>query len=311
MDGLLTPKYYPKVGVVILNYQGAEYTINCVFSFLKKIDYPNYQILIIDCGSQDNSLDKIKNKLKEVDVLLLSSNKGYTGGNNAGAEWFIDRGCDYIHIINNDILVYDGSYLSKLVNFMEENHTYGVVGPTKIITPEGLFQSSLTWIPSLNNRLLFHLGYSLPLIIPNGVCLLIRSEVIKKIGLFDETYFMYGEEEDFCERVIRAGWRTGAVETESIVHFGSSIRKLEGFGIKSRLSRRNKLLFLKNRKKYLEAFLLSAGYLACATTDFIRSLLKKNIIIAEYFLMVKVLICFWFLKPEIGPKVNIIKGDSG
>lgn len=294
---------FPSVGVIILNYNNPDYTVDCVKSFLQKVDYPNYHILVVDCGSSDDSLKRFKTELEEIDLLPLYKNKGYTGGNNEGANYFLNLKYDYIHIINNDTLVYDGNYLTNLVAFMKTHPQYGVIGPTKIRSADGTFQPTSTWVPSFKNRALFHLGYSLPLVIPIGVCLLIRHEVIREVGLFNETYFMYGEEQDFCDRVLSAGWKTGSVETESLIHFGGNLLRWKPLSWPLQQARRNSLLFLKDRGHYIQALILQIAYILVTSLEFVITLFKSNTNLSAYVQTMSAICTWWRLKPKIGPSL--------
>ena len=108
---------HPKVFAVILNYNGYDDTKNCINS-LKKIDYPNYNIIVVDNASTDESYNKLKNEFPRIPVVVTEFNMGYTGGMNAGAKYAMEHDADYILLSNNDML-YESDFLRILIERIE------------------------------------------------------------------------------------------------------------------------------------------------------------------------------------------------
>ena len=202
-------KTYPEVYAVILNYNGYEDTKNCIES-LKKVDYSNLRIVIVDNASTDGSYDKFKKKFPEVTVIETQYNMGYTGGMNTGARFAVENKADYILLSNNDML-YEVDFLKILVEKIESDRTVGIISPkvlymhdTNIIYCAGaefkLFRCAAVNMykgMSAEN----YGNESREITSAEGSCLLIRKEVFDKAGYYNDKYFIYFEDIDFSDRV--------------------------------------------------------------------------------------------------------------
>lgn len=208
-------KIYPKVGIVIVNYNGFRITAECIDSVFK-IDYPNYKIILIDNGSTDNSGIQLKKKYnKKIIFIRKHVNKGVTGGNNSGIETGLKRKMDYILFLNNDTIA-EKIFLNKLVKASLENN-HAIVVP-KIICyykPERLdhwVSSGYNWYKGLPKSYKPYpkdnpgLNISSDISVASTCCLLAPVAIFEKIGLMDENYFMYYDDADFTIRAVRAGW---------------------------------------------------------------------------------------------------------
>lgn len=117
----------PKVSIVILNWNGVKDTLECLESCFK-IDYPNFEVIVVDNASLDGSLEKIKEKFPQVTLLQNSQNLGYAEGNNVGMRYAVTRGADYFWLLNNDTTVEVGA-LKMLVEVMESVPSVGLASP--------------------------------------------------------------------------------------------------------------------------------------------------------------------------------------
>jgi len=212
----------PKVSIIILNWNGWPDTIECLES-LNRLDYSNFEIILIDNGSKE------KPPLVNVQFLKLSifqvfneENLGFAGGNNQGINIALERGADYVLLLNNDTTV-EPDFLKKLIAVAEENKNYGILGPVinyydepdKIWFAGGQLNGLKTqgrhiFITPKNN--LEKVDYI------TGCCLLIKKEVIEKIGLLAEEYFLYYEDTDWCQRAQQVGYFCGLVKEAKIFH---------------------------------------------------------------------------------------------
>ena len=198
------------VGAVLVNWNGSELTIPCIKSLLAGSMVPD-RIIVIDNASTDGSLEDIAAECPEATIIRNCQNSGFAGGNNIGILQLIDEGLDYIWVLNNDTEV-DRDCLAVLFNYMEkESSMAGCCG--KILYHD---QQDLIWYAGAiyNPRLITvkHKGqlqkdkgqYDLieetPFI--TGCCMFIRARVWQRIGLFDERFFAYSEDLDWC---LRAG----------------------------------------------------------------------------------------------------------
>src|ERR1700730_11710283 len=94
----------PRVVVVVLTWNGRDDTLLCLES-LQGVDYPNWEVLVVDNGSEDGSVDAIHGDYPEIVVIETGKNSGYAGGNNVGIESALRRGAEFILLLNNDTTV--------------------------------------------------------------------------------------------------------------------------------------------------------------------------------------------------------------
>ncbi|MFA5374701.1 MAG: glycosyltransferase family 2 protein [Dehalococcoidia bacterium] len=220
-------KVYPKVSIIILNWNRLEDTIECLES-LKKIMYPNYDVILIDNGSSGNDAEVLKSKFGN-DLFLIANDKnyGFSGGTDIGIKYSLENSQpDYILSLNNDTIV-EPKFLNRLVEAAESDKSVGIAGP------KVYYYDNPDRILSLGLRIVMGIGLSYS--IGKGkidsdrisqhydvdyvdTCLLIKTEVISKIGLFDESYFCFWEDADYCIRARKAGYKTVCVHEAKIWH---------------------------------------------------------------------------------------------
>jgi hypothetical protein len=264
---------HPKVVVIILNWNGAEDTIKCVDSFLR-LQYPKYELVVVDNGSTDDSVEQIKNNFPRLILIETGSNLGYTGGNNVGIRYALDQGAAYILIVNNDTELVNPEFLRRMVDVMETDHKIGIVGP-KVLSPGDQIQDTILFVPTLFNCVKESLGlrfgakrtkdYNVSQLVDSvsGVCWLIRANVVKEVGLLDENYFMYVEEQDYCYRAKKAGWEIAYSPVESVLHEkGSEDENRKRTHRQYIFVRRNLVLFLRKHFGFWQALVLAGLFLA-------------------------------------------------
>lgn len=261
-----------KVFIIILNWNNYKETENCLLS-LEKIDFPNYDIIVIDNGSTDGSGKKLKEIFPSYTFILNKENIGYTGGNNIGIKRAISEGAYYILILNNDTKVINPNFLYKIVEQMNKEPSVGIMGP-KVSDPDGIVQETILFIPTLLNSiresLFFKIhrktkkNYDIAQFVEavSGVCWLIRREVIQTVGLLDEDYFMYCEEQDYCYRAGKAGWKIMYYPVESIIHYKNPEDKNISRTYRQYIyARKNIVLFIRKHYGFLKALALAILFL--------------------------------------------------
>lgn len=218
----------PSVCVVVLNWNGTEDTLECLRS-VERLQYPNFSVLVMDNGSSRESLDALRAGLGTATLLENGANLGFALGNNRGIEWALDRGAEYVFLLNNDTVV-DSACLGTLVEVAESDPAVGIVGavnfylsrPDVIWYSGGIvdWRSGTLWDPTSEKTLAQLNG------IPSirevddvaGSSLLIRASVVREIGLMDPRYFMYYEETEWCVRAKRRGYHVVASLDAKIWH---------------------------------------------------------------------------------------------
>lgn len=205
-----------KVFIILVNYNGVTDTLECIKS-LESIYYNNYEIVVVDNDSTDNSLDILKEKIGyKHHVISSNKNGGFAFGNNIGIRYALEKGADYVLLINNDTTV-EPDFLDELVNSMKKNDECGIT--TGLIL--NYYDKNLVWYAGgeINwnrfygyhkheneniNRLRL---YESEVSFATGCLMLIRSEVITKVGELPEEYFMYYEDVDYCANIQENGYK--------------------------------------------------------------------------------------------------------
>jgi GT2 family glycosyltransferase len=208
------------VHVIVLNWHGWRDTIACLRS-LKGLDYPNYRTLIVDNGSTDDSVARIREAHPDVDILETGKNLGFSGGNNAGIQHALDRQAEHVWLLNNDTVA-DAGALSAMVAAAQQDEQVGAVGsvlhymdrPDQIQAWGGgrvnvWFGRSRSYLAPVDDE---QIGYI------TGASLLIRTRALKEVGLLDDGYFMYWEDADFGLRLRAAGWRLTVARESKVWH---------------------------------------------------------------------------------------------
>ncbi|MDP3057772.1 MAG: glycosyltransferase family 2 protein [bacterium] len=222
----------PKVSIIILNWNGWQDTLEC-FDSLAKIIYPNYEVIVIDNNSTNESVEKIKNWISDkktavnYKLLINSHNAGFAGGNNPGIEYAVKNKSDYVLLLNNDTIVGPG-FLEKLVKVGESDRNFGIIGPkiyyetdkNRIWFGGGYF----SWLGG-GRHMEFDKIDDKPLDetikevdFMTGCSLLIKREVIEKIGPMNEDFFLYYEDTEWCLRARKNGYKIIYAPSSHIWH---------------------------------------------------------------------------------------------
>ena len=217
----------PSVLVVFLNWNSTDETISAVDSVLRS-DYPNFRVLVVDNGSTDGSLARLRSVAEQrVELMELPENLGYTGGCNAGMRRALEQEFDYVWLLNNDALV-PSDALTSLVRTAESDLRIGLVNPmtASLKHPQVLtFAGGTVWTEARRydetdepaEALRWEAQYpgkELAL----GTAMLVRSSLIREIGFLDERFFAYFEDIDYSARSIAAGYRNVVDRSVVVLH---------------------------------------------------------------------------------------------
>jgi GT2 family glycosyltransferase len=195
----------PRVCIIILNWNGLKDTIECLTSVFK-LDYQNFEVVVVDNGSKDNSSEVIRKIYPQVKLIRNKENVGFTGGNNAGLRYAVEQGADYIWLLNNDTVVETDS-LRELIETGEESPGIGMVSPVIYYydEPSRIQFSGIPEYPITGNALLDQAQRSTAVSLW-GTALLIKRGVVERVGYLNEKYFAYGEDEEYSIRVNKVGF---------------------------------------------------------------------------------------------------------
>ena len=220
----------PSLAVILVNWKKYDLTSNCIESLNKSI-YKNFQIILVDNEFSSINIIKLKAKHNELIVFKENKNLGFAGGNNIGIRYALENKYDYIMLLNNDTEV-KNNFILPLIKCLEKSPSLGAVQPLIL----NFSNKSIIW--NAGGKLNKFLGTAstrfnnIELNSSNvfndctdwisGCCILIKSEVLKKVGLLDENFFTYYEDVDWSFRIKNEGYGLGFVKESVIYHHGSS-----------------------------------------------------------------------------------------
>ena len=281
---------YPKVSIIILNWNNYEDTKECLLS-LDKITYPNYEVIVVDNGSIDGSTLKIQKEFPQHKYIYNNDNLGFTEGNNIGMEYAMKKGTDFVLVLNNDITVENG-FLESLVDIALKNPDAGIVGPAVYFyhEPEKLSPTGGKINYWRINTKVYDSVKPTEMDWVYGCCLLVKKEVINKIGYFYTPFFISYEDVDYCVRAKKAGFKVIYEPKSRIWHkSGNSLKK-------SPTSyyyyfNRNKLLFIKRNAPVCIKYFFYFYFSSYLIFRILEKLIKRDTVAA--FAIKDALIDFW------------------
>ncbi len=242
------------VSIIIVSWNARENLEECLSSLLK-ISYKNYEVILVDNGSKDNSVKFIKRNFPIVKIIESGKNLGFAGGNNLGLE---KAQGEYVLFLNNDTIV-TKDFLYKLVEFMEKREDVGIIQPKILFHRPGTdLHHKINSIGSflLSSGFLYHLSYGrkdklikepYEIFSAYGACFLARKSLLRKIGLFDDRYFAYFEETDLCHRTWLSGLKVMILPDVFIYHKGAkTAQKLPSAFIQFHSFKNRIYTYLKN-----------------------------------------------------------------
>ena len=235
---------------IVLNWNGEKDTIETLES-LTCLEVPpgvRFETLVVDNASRPDSVEAIRSAFPQMEILQTGANLGYAGGNNVGIGLALDRGADWLLVLNNDIGV-DPPMLRQLLEAAQADASLAILGPRvyRYEAPEQLFYTG--WVIDWKKYLFYRVPAN-PTPPPvqdvawvQGCALMVRADFVRAHGAFDERYHLYCEDADWCVRAQRAGLRTVEVTNARLWHkgYGSSGK---GSPLKTYYGLRNRLLFI-------------------------------------------------------------------
>lgn len=262
-----------KVSIIILNWNRKEDTLACMRS-LKVSSVKDFEmkVVVVDNGSTDGSQlaiakfieqTKATNKRKWK-LIELEKNFGFVEGNNIGSRYAFDTGADYVILLNDDTIV-EKNCISKLIKFANKRKDAGLISP-KIYFAEGFEFHKDRYKKEDLGKVIWYAGGDIDwnniygsnhgvdevdkgqhdkikeIDFATGCCLLIKKEVVDKIGLLDKKYFAYYEDSDYSQKARRAGWKVLYYPAAYLWHKVAQSSGI-GSGLNDYFTTRNRLLF--------------------------------------------------------------------
>jgi len=264
------------IDIIIVSRNGAKLTLDCIESFYQYHSDIDLHIILVDNCSTDDTVNLVKERFTDVKIIENSENYGYAKAVNIG---FRNSNSDYVIVSNNDVIVHE-STLKPLIDLFINDSTIGIVGPQQLdgYGNKGLSYEDLpSYISGLRNvlfidtvsavykKVIEKLGYvtnqkTKDVGYIDGGFMMIRRSAYYSVGGFDEDYFFYTEEADFCHRLKENGWRVVFQPNSRVTHFRGGVSEDGGFSKNSiEMLINSKALYCKKNLKRTEAiFFLKA-----------------------------------------------------
>jgi hypothetical protein len=258
---------HKKLAIVIINWNSFELTRDTLTSLLRT-NYKNYDCIVVDNGSDDDSANQLQKQFLNIILLKVGENKGFTGGNNIGMQYALEKGYEYIMMLNNDVEVAP-DFLDPLIEKLQSNENIGAVQPLiyfhhdkNLIWNAGSTYNALLGIcatPNYNQRDETHAQIKIQKKVDwiTGCAFMIRSSVLQKIGLLKEGFFIYYEDVDLSFRIKNAGYQLAYTPSSVIYHIAGMSHKSNSKGKEGFVSPKVHFLNARNRIWFLKLHTLA------------------------------------------------------
>lgn len=208
-----------KTYIIIVTYNGRAWLKKCLDSCT------GYPIIIVDNNSTDESASFIETHYPEINLIKQNENLGFGQANNLGISYALSQGAEHVFLLNQDAYIIDNS-LDELILHQKSNPEYGVLSPIHITGAQEKLDKNFAEYMSYKNNTNFYSDfvlkrklqkiYSVPFV--NAAAWLLSKEVLLKVGGFDPLFFHYGEDNNFCQRVVFHKYKIGVIPDLFIIH---------------------------------------------------------------------------------------------
>lgn len=250
----------PKVFIVILNWNQAQLTLECIES-VKKLNAKNCELRVLVVDNNSSTPFPLS---KDYDLITNSANLGFAQGNNIGIKYAMENNADYLVLINNDTIV-DKKLIKNVIDVMEEDKEIGAISP-KIYFASGFEFHKDRYKKNELGKVIWYAGgkmdwdniygsnrgvdevdkgqynFSEETDFATGCCMVLRAQTLKEIGLFDEKYFMYLEDVDLSMRIKKKGWKV-IYDSSGVVWHKVAQSSGIGSGLNDYFLTRNRMYF--------------------------------------------------------------------
>lgn len=272
-----------KVFVILVNYNGLNDTLECIKSILST-QFKEITIVVVDNASTEDETIEIKEKYPDVVTLRSEINGGFSAGNNIGIKYALEHGAAYIMLLNNDTVIAP-DMISLLLDGCNENtitvpKMYYYWDQEKIWYGGGEINKwtgnavhcCLNQKQEQQSRRLCTFA--------TGCCMMVKADIFARVGLLDESYFMYFEDVDFCIRILSAGIRILYVPEARLWHKVGSSSGGEMSPFNAYYCTRNRLNLIRNNRRFFHW----TAYWYSLITRYIRMIQSKDKIVKKAFL---------------------------
>ena len=282
------------VSIIIVNWNTKNILRDCLRSVYEQAGDVDYEVIVVDNASADDSVEMIKSDFEKVVLLENARNKGFATANNQGMVVAKGR---YVLLLNSDTVVLDGA-IAKTVGFADAHLRAGVTG-CRVLNADRTLQPTCFMFPSILNMFLSstYLYKLFPksrffgrermtwwdrsdvrqVEVVTGCFMLVRREAIDQVGVMDEWFFMYAEETDWCYRFRKSGWEVMFTPAGQIIHLGgqSTAKRPVAMIVQLRLSILKFIRKHNGRLTYLVARILTALFFAVRLPIWLATVLVR------------------------------------
>lgn len=284
------------VAVILLSWNAKLYTEQCIQSIKNHASDNLYDIIVADNGSTDNSILHLKKKFSDLIFIDNKINLGFTEGNNRALDYASKKGYKYSLLLNNDTIITD-DVIKKLYDYLENNKHVAAVQPAIF----ELHNRQKLWNGEMDFNPIFGITYSkskLPIEAKavkwiTGCCFLIRNDVLKNTGMFNEKFFLYYEDVELSFRIRAKGYQLNILPNATIYHEAGTSGKLKN----------------KSKEGYLNPII--HYYLTRNKIWFLKGYASKwfyPIILLSLIAQITPLICYFVIKGKKQKLSNLVKG---
>ena len=255
------------LSIIIVNFNTKQLTLDCLESVYKSNTNFQYEVILIDNHSSDDSVSAIKEAYPQVKLIANSTNTGFSRANNQGLRIAEGR---YMLLLNSDTIVQSDTF-EVMIRFMDNHPEVGVSGCKIILPDRTLDKACKRGFPTPSATFYYVSGLSK--LFPNhakinayhrgdidenqpsvidclvGAFMLVRRETVDEVGMLDEDFFMYGEDIDWCYRIQQAGWVNYYYPKTHIVHYKRASSRNKPYKITYEFHRAIYVLYNKHFKK--------------------------------------------------------------
>ncbi len=267
------------LSIIIVNWNSVEYLKECIASIQNGQISTEYEIIVVDSASFDGCAEMLKTRFPDVIFVQSKENIGFAGSNNLGYKY---ANGDTLLFLNPDTEII-GSAIDTMYTGLSTLKNAGAVGCRLLNSDMSLQTSCIQPFPTILNQFLdiellkrvfpkaklwglkplfFSSGKAQRIDAISGACLMIKSDIFKKVGLFSTDYFMYSEDVDLCYMVNKAGYLAYYIDEAKVVHHGggSSSKKEENHFSNILLKESRSIFFSKTEgKTYASLYKLSTA----------------------------------------------------
>jgi GT2 family glycosyltransferase len=228
-----------QISIIIVSWNARDYLRQCLASLFSESCRHPLEVIVVDNASADGSPEMVAKDFPQVRLIRNAENLGFARANNIGISAATGK---YVSLVNSDVKILPDCF-NRLVEYAEAHPDVGMVGP-RVIGGDGKLQRSCRGFPTVWNMFCRALaldsffpgtrlftGYSLrywpqdtvhPVDILSGCFWLARRQALDEVGLLDESFFMYGEDMDWCKRFWKQGWKLVFVPEAEAIHYGGA-----------------------------------------------------------------------------------------